>query len=325
MSPYTFATPASAIAADLASTIANKTILTTGVSPGGLGAIFAETIAAASPALLILAGRNTTKIQATADAIAKAHPKVKVKLLELDLGSLAAVRKSAAEVNSWDDVPRIDVLVNNAGIMAHPYKLTPEGFESQFGTNHLGHFLFTNLVMGKLLKSEGVPRVVNVSSDGHRLGAVRFHDYNFDNGETYNKWTAYGQSKSANCLFALSLAEKFGPKLLAFSLHPGVILTNLGNGLDFEADFSEMKRLDKALGNKEGWKEFDFKDHQQGAATHVYAAFEPSLKDHNGAYLQDSQVTDPYVQTVKSWITSKVEADQLWKLSEKLVGETFSY
>lgn len=159
--------------------IKGKTILVTGVSPRGLGATFAETVAAASPATLILAGRNTAKVQQTADAITAASPSVHIKTLELDLGSFKNVRNAAETVNEWEDVPHIDVLVNNAGIMAVPFSLTEDGFESQFGTNHLGPFLFTNLIMGKVLAA-AEPRVVTVSSDGHRLGHIRWSDYNFN-------------------------------------------------------------------------------------------------------------------------------------------------
>jgi NAD(P)-dependent dehydrogenase (short-subunit alcohol dehydrogenase family) len=175
---YNAQTTGSELVRELADRIKGKVILTTGVSPGGLGAHFVEAIAVAEPALLILASRSVDKARQEAEALAKSHSSVKTRSLRLDLGSLAAVREAAAEVNSWDDVPAIDVLVNNAGIMATDFALTPDGFESQFATNHLGHFLFTNLIMGKLLAASK-PRVVNISSNGHRLSAIRFDDLDF--------------------------------------------------------------------------------------------------------------------------------------------------
>ncbi|KAL4865580.1 hypothetical protein BDV12DRAFT_188063 [Aspergillus spectabilis] len=303
--------------------IKGRVVLTTGPSPTSIGATFVESLAKAEPALIILAGRSTAKLQKTADAISQISSQVPVRLLQLDLGSLAAVREAAAQVNGWDDVPRIDVLVNNAGIMATDFSLSPEGFENQFATNHLGHFLFTNLIIDKILASSA-PRVVNVSSDGHRLSPIRWGDYNFQEGETYNKWSAYGQSKTANVLMAVSLAAKLGSKgLQAYSLHPGVIFsTSLSGNLDAEDDFSALKVLDKALGNAEGWGDFSPKSNQQGAATTVYASFEPGLQNQNGAYLQDCHVADPWTETVKPWATDKVEAERLWKLSEKLVDDT---
>ena len=158
--------------------IADKVILVTGASPKGLGALFAVNAAKAQPKLIILAGRNRTKIQATADAITKANPKVQTRVLQLDLESLKQVREAANTVNSWDDLSHIDVLVNNAGIMACDYAKTEDGLERQFATNHIGPFLFTNLIMNKILASDS-PRVVIVSSDGHRLSAIRFADIGF--------------------------------------------------------------------------------------------------------------------------------------------------
>lgn len=184
MSPSTYdaTATASGLAADFASEVKGKVVLTTGVSPGGLGAVFAQSIAKSQPRLLILAGRNPSKVQETVQAIQSANASVEARVLELDLGSLAGARKAAETVLAWDDVPAIDVLVNNAGIMAvEKYQKTVDGYESQFATNHLAHFLFTNLIMKKLLAA-GAPRVVNVSSDGHRLGHIRFNDYNFHVG-----------------------------------------------------------------------------------------------------------------------------------------------
>jgi hypothetical protein len=178
-SKYDKSSTGSQVAADFADHINGKIILVTGVSPGGLGAIFAETVAKAQPAILVIAGRNTSKVQQTADTIKAANPTAGVKTLELDLSSLKSVRRAADEVNGWGDVPHIDVLVNNAGIMAVDYGVTEDGFERQFGTNHLGPFLFTNLLMDKVLAAD-VPRVIVVSSDGHRLSPIRWTDHGFN-------------------------------------------------------------------------------------------------------------------------------------------------
>ena len=176
---YSANSVADELSKDLAQEIKGKFILATGVSPKSLGATFIESIAGSQPALIILAGRDNAKLQRVAAKIlASTQPQVQVRLLQLDLASLALVRQSAAELNSWAEVPRIDVVVNSAGIMATEFALSPDGFESQLATNHLGHFLFTNLIMEKILASES-PRVVNVSSDGHRLSPIRWGDYNF--------------------------------------------------------------------------------------------------------------------------------------------------
>jgi NAD(P)-dependent dehydrogenase (short-subunit alcohol dehydrogenase family) len=158
--------------------IVNKTILVTGVTPGGLGAGFATTIAKYSPSLIILAARDIAKAQKTAKEIKDKNPSVATRILQLDLGSQAQIRKAAKEVLTYEE--HIDILVNNAGVMAPPFGRTQDGVETQFGINHVGHFLFTNLIMDKLVAPEKSSRVINVASDGHRLGPVRFDDWNFD-------------------------------------------------------------------------------------------------------------------------------------------------
>jgi NAD(P)-dependent dehydrogenase (short-subunit alcohol dehydrogenase family) len=310
---------ASKVAADNASSIAGKIVLTTGVTQGGLGATFVEEIAKHKPALLVLAGRNIFKVQATADKIAQ-NPdsaNVQVGVLALDLASQKQIRQAAKEVLAFPE-DHIDVLVNSAGIMAGPYRTTEDGIEAQFGSNHIGHFLFTNLIMPKLLASKA-PRVVNVASDGHRLGGVRFDDPNFQDGKVYNEWEGYGQSKSANILFSYALAEKLGPKgLKTFSLHPGV---TLGTSLFPEFGEEHLKSLqtrDKAI----GWnRELDMKTLDECAATHVVAAFDPRIDAYNGAYLENGNLSDDLQPTVKG----EGDAEKLWTLSEKLVGQKFEY
>ncbi|KAK1830996.1 hypothetical protein QBC39DRAFT_409048 [Podospora conica] len=320
---------ATSLAGPLAPHITNKTILITGPSPTSLGHALALALAPHAPRLLILAGRSPPKLAESAALLRAANPALQVRLLDLDLGSQASVRAAAAAVNEWADVPALDVVVCNAGIMAVEYGVTAEGVERQLGTNYLGHWLFVNLVVGKVLAGgEGKGgRVVSVASDGHRLGGVR-GDWGFDDGKTYNRWVAYGQSKTGNMLMALSLAEKLGGRgLRAYSLHPGVVWTGLvGHVEDTEGLFAELHAVDKSLGNLEGWDtELKLMSPDEGAATAMFAAFSPELEDHNGAYLQDCQVADPWVHTVKAWATSPVEAEKLWKLSEKLVGQEFKY
>ena len=192
---------------------------------------------------------------------------MQARLLQLDLQSQKQIQKAAAEVNAYEEV--VDVLINNAAIMASNYSKTKDGIESQFGTNYVGHFLFTNLLLPKMLAANKKLRIVNVSSRGHRLSGIRWGDYNFQvpspcilitryqlaspftnnpclratstdrtspqDGTTYNAWLAYGQSKTANMLFAVALAEKLGTRgVQSFSLHPGTINTNLVNSVTKE-------------------------------------------------------------------------------------------
>ncbi|KAL8940818.1 MAG: hypothetical protein Q9216_002607 [Gyalolechia sp. 2 TL-2023] len=283
---YDTHTTVEVVVQDLSREIAGKVVLTTGISPGGLGAYFNHFVAPAKPALLILAGRNHARNQASADSLSQDHPDVPVRTLQLDLESLDKVRDAAATVNGWSGVPRIDVLVNNAGVMACEYERTADRFERQFAVSHIGPLLFTNLLMPKILASEA-PRIVNVSSDGHRLSQIRWPDVGFSGGQLYNKWRAYGQGKTANILFSVALAKRLGSKgLTAVSLHPGVIGTNLSSHLDWDTEFAAL----------------------------------PS--DYNASYLQDAHIADPSAgNTIKAYALDRIEADKLWQLSEKLVGQ----
>ncbi|KAF1352767.1 NAD(P)-binding protein, partial [Lizonia empirigonia] len=274
------------------------------------------------PRPLPAAGRSVQKIQATIDKIAS-DPKssgVETRILELDLASQRSVRQAAETVRGWEDVQHIDVLVNSVGVMAGPYRTTQEGIELQFGSNHIGHFLFTNLLMPKILASPN-PHIVNVASDGHRFGGVRFDDWNFQNGKTYEQWEAYGQSKTANILFSKALAEKLGAKgLKTYSLHLGVAFgTSLApQGLTDE-DLAALTAKDKEI----GWNhELDVKTLDECSATHVVAAFDPRLDvEYNGVYLEDGNLSDNLLSTA----TNPADVEKLWKLSEKLVGQEFAY
>lgn len=153
-------------------------VLITGPSQGGLGAETAFSLAAASPALIILAGRSLSKIQPVIDEIKSLHPTVATRFISLDLGSQVSVRESAVIINA--SVEKIDYLINNAAIMSCPFSKTVDGIESQFGTNHIGHFLLTNLILGKILAAGEGARIVNVSSSAHNQSDVRFDDWNFE-------------------------------------------------------------------------------------------------------------------------------------------------
>lgn len=154
-----------------------QSVLITGVGPKGLGAEAAKAIVKHQPALLIFASRTLSKIEAVTAEIKGIESNVPIRTLVVDLGSQASVRAAANEVLSYTE--NIDVLINNASIMASPWALTPEGIESQFGTNHIGTFLFTNLILPKIIAAGPGSRIVTVSSVGHRFSDIRFDDYNF--------------------------------------------------------------------------------------------------------------------------------------------------
>ncbi|KAI9826744.1 MAG: hypothetical protein M1819_007289 [Sarea resinae] len=303
------------VASRLKEYITGKTsaiVLITGVAQGSLGGEAAISIASASPSLLILSARAEDRVEPIASKIASAYPSVDVRFLPMDLGNLESVHSAAAKVESWTDVT-IDVLINNAGVMAGPYRTTEDGFEMQFGVGHLGHFLFTNLLL-KADKIRTGGRIVNVSSEGHMLGPVRFDDPGFEHGTQYNEWQGYGQAKTANMLFSLALAERLKDrKIYSFSLHPGVIMTNLGRHMSEQ----ELEELVQSAGERFGDA---LKTLQQGVSTHLVAAFDPSIVDSNGGYLSDCKITFP----VKDYATDPEGAKKLWTLSEEMVGQKFT-
>lgn len=222
------------------------TVAITGASAGSLGAQTALYLASGHPGALLFLGRTEAKVTSVVKEISTISPSTIVKFIQIDLSSLSSVRQAASKIAS--STPHIDVLINNAGIMGIPqYAKSVDGIEMQFASNHIGHFLLTNLLI-PLIPAGG--RIVNLSSAGHALGEVRFSDWNFDDGKAYDEWEAYGQSKAANVLFAISLAEKLAKKdVVAFSLHPGNIFgTGLAVGIgevDWEAVMGRFAKVGK--------------------------------------------------------------------------------
>jgi NAD(P)-dependent dehydrogenase (short-subunit alcohol dehydrogenase family) len=173
------------------------------------------------------------------------------------------------------------------------------------------------LILPRVLVSSS-PRIVNVSSAGHGLTPFRFDDPQFKNGETYAKWIAYGQSKTANVLFSRELAKRYKDKgLVAFSLHPGVIMTNLARDVKVE-EFQEP--IYDAFGNVMDLSQTKWKTLPQGASTHIVAAFDPTIKNQSGSYLDDCQVANDHALPHAK---SDEDAEKLWALSEELVGQKF--
>lgn len=320
MARFGFSSTADDVLAD--KDLTGRTALITG-GYSGLGQETARAMAARG-AHVILSGRDATKLDAAADALEELTG-AKVDTLVCDLASLDSVRAAAKEANERFD--KIDLLINNAGVMACPLSRTADGFETQFGTNHLGHFLFTNLLM-PLVEKGASPRIVNLSSRGHHIAPVDFDDPNFERRE-YEKWQSYGQSKTANVLFAVGLEERLADKgIHSYSLHPGGIETNLGRHMsdaDRAALMARIKALtDAAGGTAEGWKTIP-----QGAATTCWAATADELQSAGGLYCEDCHVADQDndnpVRGVRSYAIDPENAERLWTLSEELVGQRFAY
>jgi len=242
-----------------------------------------------------------------------------VEVHQLDLASPASIDRFARDF--IDSNRALDLLINNAGIMATPLMRDDRGYEMQFATNHLGHFHLTVSVWESLKKS-GNARVVALSSLGHRVSGVDFSDPNF-NQRPYDKWAAYGQSKSANSLFAVEL-DKRGEKhgIRAFAVHPGGILTDLARYLTDEDLKAFGVYRENGVLKAPDW----LKNTEQGAATTVWCAVSPQLNSKGGVYCEDCDIApllpaDSKLSSgVRPWAVDKKAAEALWVLSEKLTS-----
>jgi NAD(P)-dependent dehydrogenase (short-subunit alcohol dehydrogenase family) len=287
-----------------------KVAIVTGASTG-LGLETARALAATG-AHVVLAGRDAARIDAAVDAIHARVPDASLEPGALDLTSLDAVRTFAGWYLGSHD--RLHLLINNAGVMYTPFEHTDEGFELQFGTNHVGHFLLTCLLVPALL-ADPPARVVNLSSGGHVGSDIVWDDPNFERRE-YDKFAAYGQSKTANILFSVELERRLGGRgVHAYAVHPGMISTELARSMTPDDIAALMERAKRApTGGMPPRKTVE-----QGAATSVWAATAPELADRAGTYLADCEVTDEHAP----WARDPESAARLWTLTETLVGQHF--
>jgi NAD(P)-dependent dehydrogenase (short-subunit alcohol dehydrogenase family) len=296
--------------------LAGKVVVITGVSSG----IGIETVRALATtgATLYLTARNLAKAET---ALAEFFDPSRMELVEMEQSSLESVRKAANTILSKTD--KVNILINNAGIMAVPdLQHTIDGFELQFGTNFLSHFLFFEMLKPALLAAtspEFQSRVVNVASAGHKLCGINSSDnYNFQKGG-YEAWTAYSQSKTASIYMANELERRYGSRgIHALSLNPGFIATGLGH-------FLSAEQIDQMVQNKEMMK--IMKSLEQGAATTVLAAVGKEWEGTGGKYLSGcaeaeraSDENDPSNEVYMSHAYSPEDEARLWKDSLEMVG-----
>lgn len=291
----------------------------------GLGRESARALAAHGASVTLLA-RSHERAVGAVEEVAAMVPGADLEAGVADLSDLSSIREFADSYLRLHDT--IDVMMNNAGVMACPLGRTVDGFETQFGTNHLGHFLLTALLYPAIRAGER-PRVVTLTSSGHSRSDVDLQDPNFERTE-YSAWVAYGRAKTANALFARELARRAGPGLLSFAVHPGGIVTELGRHLndDLLNDMIEFARSRSAATNQDAEPMgIHFKSVEAGAATQVWAATGSELAGNNGAYLADCGLGvlggDPGVNGFMPYLMDDEHAAALWELSEQLVGQHF--
>lgn len=305
--------------------LTGKRVLVTGVS-AGLGVETARALAAHG-ADVVGTARDLTKAEAALrDARADAQAGGgSIDLIEVDLASLASVRAAADKLVV--DGRLFDLVIANAGVMATPFGHTADGFETQFGTNHLGHFLLINRI-APLIRDGG--RLVNLASSGHRYSDVDLDDPNFER-TPYDPAIAYGRSKTANILFAVEFDRRHKSRgVRAAAVHPGGIRTELARHLDAAWAEAMIASINADLA-KEGKPPFEYKTIPQGAATSIWAGVVASGDDVGGRYCENCHVTTNVTEAPISAISEGVRpyaldperAKALWALSEKMVGERF--
>ena len=298
-----------------------KRVLVTGVS-AGLGVETARALAAHG-AQVVGAARDLTKAQAaTAQVRAQAASGGSLELVRLDLASLDSVRRCADGLLAVGKP--FDLIIANAGVMACPKSKTVDGFETQFGTNHLGHFVLVNRIVSLLQPGA---RLVSLSSAGHRYADVDLEDPNFDH-TPYAEFTAYGRSKTANVLFAVEFDRRHKTRgVRAAAVHPGGIQTELGRFLTPEMTEKLIKEINAS--QPKGAAPFSWKSIPQGAATSVWAACVADAAAIGGRYCEDCHVaelaTTPGMRGgVQPYALDPTRAQALWRKSEEMVGERFN-
>jgi NAD(P)-dependent dehydrogenase (short-subunit alcohol dehydrogenase family) len=292
-----------------------RTAVVTGAS-GGIGLETAKVLAGRG-ATVILAGRDINKANRVAERLRAEVGAASVRVVRLDLASLVSVREAADEIRAAS--PRLDLLINNAGVMTPPYQRTQDGFELTFGTNHLGHFALTGLVLDRLLAIPG-SRIVTVSSIGHTGGVMHFDDLQFERG--YNASHAYGQSKLANLLFTYQLQARLaaaGADAIALAAHPGIVRTDLWR----TSSITERVLISPRLRVLNFWA---VHSPQLGALPTLRAAVDPAAR--GGEYYGPSsrrEYTGPPAR-VESHPRSHDVASQhrLWQVSEQLTGVSYN-
>jgi NAD(P)-dependent dehydrogenase (short-subunit alcohol dehydrogenase family) len=285
---------------------------------GGASGIGVETVRALATAgaRVVLAARNEAQANDVAATLRRETANDRIETAPLDLASLRSVRSFVERYLAAGRA--LHLLINNAGVMATPQSHTEDGIELQFGTNHIGHFALTTGLL-PALRAAGTARVVSLSSIGHRRSDVHFDDINFER-RAYEPFLAYGQSKTANALFAVGLTQRYaGDGITSNAVMPGGILTGLQKHMSREEQV--------ALGwfDEFGTPNPRFKSTAQGAATSIWAAVAPELEGIGGRYLEDCAIASPWTRErpMSGYMPHALDADgadRLWAVSEAMVA-----
>ena len=336
-------TPREDIVTTFAAQVRGRTFAITGTSQGGLGATAAVALSRAGAAYIILIARNRSKSDSVIHEIKTISPVTKVTFITCALDNMDCVQSAATEILASKDIDKIDVLLNNAGIMAIPsYTTNKHGVEMTLAANHVGHFLLTNLILPKILATGSGARIINHSSLGHKIGPFRFDDYNFSNGSDYDGWSAYGQSKTANILLTVELAKRLMPKgVQSFSCHPGSIYgTSLTAHLGEDDYCNGLVQAAVKNNGTEFVQAAAPKTLSQGTSTMLMAALEPELDSARGLSVSKCRVMStveidgpgPFdgwggnalLEPVYAYDFDDENARKFWAISEEPMGHKFA-
>ena len=292
------------------SDLSGKVIIVTGGNSGlGYESVKAFAMKGAD---VVLASRSMEKGEEARAEILKDVPDGKIEVMQLDLGDLESVKNFASEFKLGHK--KLDVLLNNAGIMMTPYFTTKDGFEAQLGTNHLGHFALTGLMMDVILKTQGA-RIVNVSSGAHKSGEMDFSNLQYENGIGYKPMKAYGRSKLSNLLFTYELQRKLEAAkkdTISVAAHPGVAMTNLARHLEGKFLYKILTPLFKMMAQ----------DQAMGALPQIRASVDPDVKgsEYYGPDGKKEYKGYPVLVPSNEASHNLEDAAKLWEESEKLTG-----
>ena len=320
MPPFDGQTTSEDVITAFAPQIKGRTFVITGAGEPSIGSQMATSLAKGTPAHILIASRTASKVDPVLKKIAEMDSSIKTTFVQVDLTDHFSVRDAAKMILAA--TPKIDVLINSAGVMAiKQYTRDKQGIEQQLSANHVGHFLLTNLLV-PALQAAGEARVVNLTSSGYLISAFQFDDWNYSDGKTYDHWTGYGQSKTANILFSYGLTKRLKSRgITSTAVHPGYNTdTKLGSHLVMEDYYDIGPIMKRNTGKDFVFEEPRFKTFTQIAASPLIAALDPEIPAQSPAYFFNSQVSE-----ADEHATKDENVEKLWKLSEELVGQKFEH
>ncbi|KZL84016.1 short-chain dehydrogenase [Colletotrichum incanum] len=325
MADFGAETTGDAVVSHFPKQIQGRTFLINGVTPGGIGAGIAISLARSSPSRLVLLAKadDANQLQDIVDEIKTRDASVAVTAMISNPSELSSVRSAAEKILGNPDIIHIDVVINVQTEMPRPFTKTGDGHEYLLQTNYLSQFLLTTKVLPKIL-SAARPRIVNISSSANQISGMRFDDLNFEQTGSYEPWTAYGQTKTAAILFTVALNSRLAssqhPEFRSYAVHPGGVKTKLQEQLSDDALKKAYEATKLRFGELTANDFFRWKTLSAAISTPLRAALDPLLPSRDGMWLEDCELYEESVH-LADHATDLGYAQRLWNMSEELVSE----